>query len=168
MGLAQLVLEDLPHPVSWNCRNRENPLGHLVRSESSTRRLQETELVELGSRSHFKHRHDSLTEIRMRHAKDGRLGICNQTVENILDLPRIDIQAAGNDQVFQSPEQTNTTCPVDLRNVPRDEPSVRRESISICLGAAPIAGEYVMAARLEAANSFRTCMRTVFTRYADL
>ena len=70
---------------------------------------QETQLVEVGSWSEFEHRHDGLAEIRVRHAKDGNFETFLSTVKNVLDLPGIDIQAAGYDEVFGSSEETNTT-----------------------------------------------------------
>ncbi len=56
------------------------------------------------------HRRDALAEIGMRHADDGALDHAGHRVDLGLDLLRIDVEAAGDDQVLAAPDDVDVAA----------------------------------------------------------
>ena len=62
----------------------------------------------------------------MRHADDGALDDAGERVDLALDLLRIDVVAAGDDEVLAAPDDVDVAARVDLAEVAGDEEAVRR------------------------------------------
>ncbi len=81
----------------------------------------------------------------VRNADDGCLGDCVVLVENVLDLGRVDVLAAGDDHVLRPADDPVVALLVACCDVAGQEPAVR-EGGGGCLVVLPVTGEDVRAA----------------------
>ena len=88
----------------------------------------------------------------MRDADHGRLGDAGQRVDLALDLLRIDVEAAGDDQVLGAPDDRDVAARVDPSEIAGDEETVGAELGRGLVGHPPIALEDVRAADLDHAE----------------
>ena len=65
--------------------------------------------------------------------------------ENELDLARVDVEAAGDDQLFDPPADRKRAVPADLAHVTGAEESIGCEGLVGGLWVAPVAGENLAA-----------------------
>jgi hypothetical protein len=97
-------------------------------------------------------RDDRLAEVGVRHADDRALGDAGQVVERGLDLGRVDVEAAADDQVLAAADDRDVAARVDLADVAGAKPAAVGELVLRLLGHAPVAREDVRAAHLDAAD----------------
>ena len=88
----------------------------------------------------------------MRHADDGALANARNRIEHFLDLLRIDVEAAGDDQVLGAADDGHAALCVDGANIAGDEPAVCGEVLARLLRHAPVALEDIGALHLENAR----------------
>src|SRR5207248_5615456 len=86
-------------------------------------------------------RGDLLTPLLARHARDRDLLHGWMRFENELDLARVDVEAAGDDQLFDPPADRKRAVPADLAHVTGAEESIGCEGLVGGLWVAPVAGE---------------------------
>ena len=91
----------------------------------------------------------------MRHADHRAFQHAGQIVDQALDLFRIDVEAAGDDQVLFTTDDGDIAVGVDHRHVAGDEPAVRAQLFRRFLGHLPIALEHVRPAHLQHADLTR-------------
>src|SRR5690606_6509205 len=65
----------------------------------------------------YQHRDDALAEVRMRHADHGAFENPGLLVENELDLLRVDIVTAGDDEVLRPADDRDIAILVDHADV---------------------------------------------------
>ena len=95
---------------------------------------------------------DALAEIRVRTADHGALGDARQRIDLALDFLRIDIEAAGDDQVLGAPDDVHITALIDLADIAGDEEAVGAEFGLGLFRHAPIAGKHIRPLHLDAAG----------------
>ena len=81
----------------------------------------------------------------MRHADHRALGDAGHLVDAALDLGRVDVVAAADDQVLAAADDRDVAAVVDLADVAGLEPAVGGELLARLLGHAPVAREDVRA-----------------------
>ena len=88
----------------------------------------------------------------MRHADHRGFGHAVHFVEITLDLLRIDVVAAGDDEVFAAPDDGQIAVGIETADIAGLEPAIGREFFARFFGHAPIAGEHIGAAHLDVAD----------------
>src|SRR5690606_31913512 len=94
----------------------------------------------------------ALAEIRVRHAEDGALDDAGHGVDLALHFLRIDVVAAGDDEVLAAADDVDIAALVDLAEVTGDEEAVVAELGLGLLRIAPVALEDVGALDLDHAD----------------
>jgi hypothetical protein len=100
VGVAQRLLLHLAHGVARQRVDEQHPLRLLEAGEAALQRVADRRLVEGGALCEHDDRRHALAEVGMRQPDDGAFGDAGDLVDLVLDLLRIDIVAAGDDQVL--------------------------------------------------------------------
>lgn len=75
---------------------------------------------------------DSFSKVGVRYAEDCRLSARKQSVQRIFDFLRINIETAGNDEIFGTAQEFDADRLVYLRDVPvANQPSLVNASASV-------------------------------------
>ena len=97
-------------------------------------------------------RADLLAQLGVRDAEDGRLAYGRMLVEHLLDLARIDVVAAADDQVLLAVDDEEVAVLVDPCHVARDEPAVVGDRLGGRVGPLPVAVHHVVPTDLDLAD----------------
>ena len=148
--LAQLGLHDLAHRVAGELGDDVDALRHLVVREPRAAPLDD---LRGRRRRHVARWHDEgghgLAEVGMRHGHDSRLAHCLELVDGGLDLRRVDVVAAADDQVLRAPGDRDVAVGAEGSEVARPEEAVGRELGARRLGQIPVPVEQARAADLD-------------------
>ena len=98
------------------------------------------------------HQHADLAEVRMRNADQRTFGHTGQIVDVALDLGRIHVVAATDDQVLAASDDGHIAIRVDAADVAGLEEAVGGEFLAGLLRHVPVALEHVGPAHLDAAD----------------
>ena len=101
------------------------------------------------------HGHADLAKVRVRHADHRAFGHAGQLVDIALDLGRIDVVAAADDQVLAAPDDGDVAVRVDFADVAGLEIAVGGELFGRFLGHAPVALEDIRPLDLDVADLAR-------------
>ena len=97
-------------------------------------------------------RRDRFAEIRVGHADHRRFDDAGQRVDLLLDFLRIDVEAAGDDEVLRAADDAQIAVRQQLAHVAGAEVAVGGELLARLLRHAPVAGEDVRPLDLDAAD----------------
>src|SRR6185503_13767653 len=95
---------------------------------------------------------NGLSEVRMWNANDGGLGDAWQGIQRQLDLFRVNVVSATDDQILGAADDGHIAFTVDDTDVSGAKIPVRSEFLACLLGHAPVAGEHVFALDLNTAD----------------
>jgi hypothetical protein len=95
---------------------------------------------------------DAFAEIGMGKTDDRTFRDSGQRVDLALDLLRIDVVAAGNDQVLAAPDYVDVAIGIDKAEIAGDEEAVGAEFRLGFLRHAPVAGKDVRPLHLDHAD----------------
>src|SRR5690606_4301442 len=88
------------------------------------------------------HGGDAFAEVRMRHADHRAFDHARQCIDDLLDLDRVHIVAAGDDEVLVAPDDVHIAIGIDAPQVAGDEETVT-EIAGLAFGHAPVPLEYI-------------------------
>src|SRR5205085_4733249 len=108
--------------------------------------------VDVGPRLRDDDRDPHFAEVRVRHAHDRALRDAGHVVDVALDLRRVDVVAAADDQVLAAADDGDVAALVHLADVAGAEPAVVGELLPGLLRHAPVALEHIGAFHLDAAD----------------
>src|SRR5690606_34264656 len=163
--IAQLRLLDFAHSVARQLIDDENALRQLELRQSVRERRNNLGLGRnCCPRLRREDGNDALAEIRMRYADDGGLVHAGERIQLFLDLLRIDVEPARNDEVFRAPDDRHPAILRHDRQVTGDEIAVGAELLLRLLGIAPVTLEDIRAFYLQHANFARRQDRAVLLR----
>src|SRR6185369_1258546 len=166
MLLAQKVLLHFSHAIARKFIHDKTALWNLEVGQFRFQPGNDLLTVQLSTEFGNDHRHPDFAEIGMRHAHQCALGHARNLVDVALDLSRIHVVAAADDQVLAAPDDRHVTERVDLAYVAGLEPAVAREFFLGLFGHAPIAFEDIRAGDLDAADLACGQLVSVFTAHA--
>src|SRR3546814_10401974 len=142
-AVAQQVLLHLAHGVARQLVHEEHLLRHLEVGERGLGGGLDGLGRHLGTAAGaLHHREHRLAEVGVRHADDRRLLHARDRVDAELDLLRIGVEAAGDDEVLGPPDDMDVAALVDRRHVSGDEEAVLAELGGGLLRLAPRSEEH--------------------------
>ena len=124
MRIAQRLLLHLAHRIARQRLDEEHALGQLVARQAVLQRGEHRLLGQDRVRRRHDDRRHALAEIGMRQADDGAFGDAIERVDLRLDLDRIDVEAAGDDQVLGAADDMDIAALVDPGEIAGDEIAV--------------------------------------------
>ena len=104
----------------------------------------------------------------MRYADDRRFQNLRHVVDQFLDLLRIDVEAARDDEILGTADQMHIAVGIDHCDVACPEPAAICKLGRRFFGHPPIAGEDVGATHLETANLAGCARHAFLVRHAQL
>ena len=113
------------------------------------------------------YRGDGLAEIGVRDADDRGLRHAGQRVERQFDFLGINVVATADDQVLGTPDDGNISIGIKRTDVARTEITVRGEFLAGLIRHAPVAGKYIVALDLNAADFTARQWTIVIVRHSD-
>src|SRR5688572_33364594 len=125
--LPQLRLLHLAHRIARHLAHENDALRQLELRQSLLQRRAQDTLLERGAGPRHDDGGDALAEVRMRHADDCAFRHAVQRVELGLDLDRVDIEAAADDEVLGAPDDEQVALSVQSTDVARDEEAILAE-----------------------------------------
>jgi len=159
---AQQVLLHLAHGVARQFADHEAALGNLEIRQPAFQLRDHGVAVDAGARPGNDHRHAHFAEVRVRHAHQRAFGHAGQLVDVALDLGRVDVVAATDDQVLAAADDVDITALVDPADVAGLEPAVGSEFFFRLFRHAPVALEDVGALDLDGADlAAGQCLRVI-------
>src|SRR3954449_2358715 len=143
--LRPRVATHLAHPVDGQLVERDDALRALVRRQPLAGVRDERVGVEVARR--HDERDDLLAPALRRHARDRDLLHPGVVLQGRLDLARVDVEPAADDELLRAPGDLEAAVPVvDPAEVPGAEPAVVRERVGRRVGPVPVAVEDLRAA----------------------
>ena len=143
---------DLAHGVARQVLHEHDALGQFEFGQAIIERRQNLFLRELGTGLPDHDGGDALAEIRVRAADHRGFDDAGQGVDFGFDLLRIDVEAAGDDEILGAPDNVNIALRVDLADIAGDEKPVRAKLGLGLLRHTPIAAEHVRTLDLDDAD----------------
>ncbi len=133
-------------------RRRSGPPGPLVRREVTCG--QGEQVVGLGRwiTGRHDHRDHELTPFVGRFAHHRDLGDAGVREQHVLDLARVHVEAARDDELLGSPDDAEVAVVIELADVAAAEPSVGVERVAGRVVPVPVAGEHVRSAEQDLAR----------------
>src|ERR1700761_3652676 len=134
---AERLLVRFAHGGLGNRLEKLNCFRRLERSLATRHQCSELLRSHRVPRPQYSQCRDGLTPLGMRHADHRALRYRGMFGQDVLDLPRIHIEPAGDDHVFGAVNDSQETAGVANGNIPGMQP-VTRERFSCQLRAVPI------------------------------
>lgn len=167
LGTQQRLLH-LAHRVARQFGHDEAALGNLEVRELRLELRHDGVGIDDGARLGDHDGHAHFAEVGVRHADDRALGHAGHLVDVALDLRRVDVVAAADDQVLAAADDGDVAAAVDLADVAGFEEAVGGEFFRRLLGHAPVAGEHVRAIDLDAADIVGGAVVALLVAHAQL
>ena len=101
------------------------------------------------------HGNHALAQVGVRRADHRRFRYSRYFIEPVLDFLRVDVEAAGDDQVLAAADQGHPALAVDAREVAGDEEAVVAHLLGRLLRQSPVARKQIRAANLQGAHFTR-------------
>ncbi len=120
----ELVLDHLPGGVPGQGVDEVPPPGHLVAGEELQGVLAELVGSRLHTRTEGHEGHDVLAEDRVLDADHGHLVDGRVRLDGVLDVGRVDVVAAPDDDVLAPPDDVEVAVLVEAAEVAGDQPAV--------------------------------------------
>src|SRR4051812_35931981 len=123
--LAEHVLLHLAHRVARQLGNHDDALRQLEPGELAVECREDGALVDIAALFGDDYRGYALAEIGMRHPDHRALDHARDQVDLGLDLLRVHVEAARDDQVLAAPNDVHVALLVDFAEVAGDEEPIR-------------------------------------------
>src|SRR3990167_9977899 len=150
--IPQQVLLHLPHRIARQLRHHKTLLGNLEVGQLRLKLGHDGIGIQFGTGLGDDHSNAHFAKVGVRHADQGAFGHAGHVVDVALDLCRIDVVAAADDEVFAAAYDVDVAALIDLAHVTGLEVAVFGELFRRLLGHAPVALEHVVALDLDAAD----------------
>eukprot|EP01136_Pigoraptor_vietnamica_P034513 Opistho-1_new@98565 len=150
--LTQQILLHLPHRVARQLGHHKTLLGNLEVGQLRLELRHDGIGVELRTGLGNHHGHAHFAKVGVGHAHQGAFGHAGHLIDVALDLGRVDVVAAADDQVLAAAHDAHVVALVHFAHITGFEPAVGREFFGGLFGHAPVALEHVGALHLDAAD----------------